>query len=177
MNQTTNTEPTIDQLKAHVAATAAPAKRPLKPLPNGRLKTIKCSEADFASEHAAVALTGTLWGDVLNDDFFTNHQGRLRVGDTIQCHVDDQSWFGRLLVRAVTGQNKTKVHVVPLEFHQFDRPVERPHDDAVTHCVEHRGPHLKWCVIKVAENKVVSDNHETKEAASGVIANIMRKVA
>jgi hypothetical protein len=173
----TNTEPTIDQLKAHVAATAPPRATPFKPLENQRLKRLRSSESDFGNQHAAVTRAGVPFTDTLNPEFWANHGAVLRVGDVIEVHTDDQIYFGRLLVRNVAGANKTRVSVAQLELHVFNEVERAPSDEAPTHRVEHRGPHLKWSVINIASGKNVSDGHETKEAASGVIANMMRKVA
>jgi hypothetical protein len=98
----------------------------------------------------------------------------LRIGDQIEVHVDDQTYFGRLLVREVsgTGQTLTRASVAQLELHRFDK-LERD-ETALTHRVEHRGPHLKWSVIRIADGKVVKDGYEDKSGAETAMSSITR---
>jgi hypothetical protein len=148
-----------------------------KPLANGRLRVIRSSESDIANLWAAVTITGTKWDDVLTPEFWSLHAHRLRVGDTVEIHTDDQRYFGRVLVRQVSGAggNKTRASVAQLELHEFDRL--KPSDDIATHRVEHKGPHLKWCVVRIADGKIVAEGHDTRDAAESAMKAIVRPAA
>jgi hypothetical protein len=150
------------------------SRLPFRPLQVNRLKLIRSSESDFANLHGAVLPAGTSFEDALKPQFWGLVAQRLRIGDQIEVHVDDQTYFGRQLVRDVsgTGQTMTRASVVRLEFHRFDR-VERD-ETALTHRVEHKGAHLKWSVIRIADGKVVRDGFETKPDAEAAMASITR---
>jgi hypothetical protein len=176
MSQATKSTPETAP-SAPEAAEPAVLQVPFRPLPTPRLKVLRSSESDFGNQFGAVTSTGTPFEHVLRPDFWSLHAMKLRVGDTIEIHTDDQTYFGRLLVRSVdgTGANKTRASVAQLELHHFDQ-LER-NDAALTHKVEHRGPHLKWSVIRIADGKVVKDGYESKEGAEGALRALTRPVA
>jgi hypothetical protein len=159
-----------------VAAAPAPSV-PFRPLQVNRLKLIRSSESDFGNVHAAVLPAGTDFSDALRSDFWALVAHRLRPADQIEIHVDTQVFYGRLLVRDVTGTgaNKTRAVVSQLERHHFDQ-LERT-DEAVTHEIRHQGPHLRWCVIRRSDGKIVSDGHDSKEVAESALRNITRPKA
>jgi hypothetical protein len=149
-----------------------------KPLEQRRLRLLRASEsADFGNLWAAVLPAGVPFEAALAPRFWVNHATRLHVGDQIEIHIDDQSFFGRLLVRhlggATPGKTHTEADVVRLEYYEFDQVV--PVDDAAaTHRVEHRGPHLQHCVVRVSDGKIVSDGNGSKEAAEAALKALMR---
>jgi hypothetical protein len=143
-----------------------------------RLKLLRASESpDFGNLWAAVTPAGLPFEAVLVPSFWSNHATKLHIGDQVEVHTDDQAYFGRLLVRhlggAAPGKSHTEAAVARLEFHEFDEvaPVE---DAAATHRVEHRGPHLQHCVVRVSDGKIVSDGHGSKEAAEAALKARMR---
>ena len=153
------------------------AKLP-QPLEQRRLKLLRASESpDFGNLWAAVTPAGLPFEAVLVPSWWSNHATKLHVGDTIEVHTDDQCYFGRLLVRhlggAAPGKSHTEAAVARLELHEFDEvaPVE---DAAATHRVEHRGPHLQFCVVRLRDGKLVSDGHANKEAAEASLKALLR---
>jgi hypothetical protein len=149
-----------------------------QPLEQRRLKLLRSSESpDFGNLWAAVTPAGLPFEAVLEPRFWSNHATRLHIGDSIEIHTDDQSYFGRLLVRhlggAAPGKTATEADVAQLEYHAFGQiaPVE---DAAATHKVEHRGPHLQHCVVRLRDQKIVSDGHSTKEAAEAALKALLR---
>jgi len=149
-----------------------------QPLEQKRLRLLHASESpDFGNMWAAVTPAGLPFETVLVPSFWSNHATKLNVGDTIEVHTDDQSFFGRLLVRhlggAAPGKSHTEANVARLEFHEFDEvaPVE---DAAATHRVEHRGPHLQFCVVRLRDGKLVSDGHANRETAEAALKALMR---
>jgi hypothetical protein len=149
-----------------------------QPLEQRRLKLLRASESpDFGNLWAAVTPAGLPFEATLVPSFWANHATKMHVGDCVEVHTDDQRYFGRLLVRhlggAAPGKTHTEADVARLEFHEFDEvvPVE---DAAATHRVEHRGPHLQFCLIRLRDGKIMSDGHTTKEAAEAALKGLMR---
>jgi len=181
MNEALKTKPMAERPADPVAAAlaAAGAKPELKPLAVARLKIIRSSESDVGNLFAAVTPSGTPFEHVLDPKFWSNLAGRLRIGDTIEVHTDDQLYFGRLLVRDVTGTgaNRNRASVAQLELHKFGEVDRMATADAITHRVEHKGPHLKFAVVQIADGKVVSDGHETAEAAEAKLRALVRPAA
>ncbi len=160
------------------AVNAEPKTKLPQPLEQRRLRLLRASESpDFGNLWAAVTPAGLPFEAVLVPSWWSNHATKLHVGDTIEVHTDDQAYFGRLLVRhlggSAPGKTHTEANVARLEFHEFDQvaPVE---DAAATHRVEHRGPHLQHCVVRLRDGKIVSDGHSSKEAADAALKGLMR---
>jgi hypothetical protein len=149
-----------------------------KPLEQRRIKLIRASESDMGNLWAAILPAGMPFSAVLSPGLWSNAAARLNVGDTIEIHCDDQSFFGRVLVRQLGGAAAGKLHthagVAKLEYHEFDQPT--PSDNALSHKVEHKGPHLKWCVIRIADGKVVADSHASKDTAETAMKSFLHAV-
>jgi len=147
-----------------------------KPLEQGRIKLIRASESDIGDVFAAILPAGTPFESALAPGYWSNGAARMHVGDQIEIRCDDQTYFGRVLVRnlsgAASGKQHTRADVARLEFHEFDRPSTE--DSSPTHKIEHKGPHLKHCVVRLSDEKIVSDGHVTKEAAQAAMAGILR---
>src|SRR5712671_1230540 len=104
MNQPAKSPATTDtKAPPALPPEAAAPPVPFRPLPMPRLKLIRSSESDFANSWGMVTTSGTPWAHVLRPDYLSLHANKLRVGDTIEVHTDDQVYFGRLLVRSVDG--------------------------------------------------------------------------
>jgi hypothetical protein len=147
---------------------------PFRPLQVNRLKLIRSSESDLGNLHAAVLPAGTPFEHALRPEVFGLVAHRLRIGDQIEVHVDDQTFFGRLLVRDVSGQGqvKTRASCARLELHHFDK-VETD-TAALTHQVRHAGPHLKWSIYRLADGKLIKDGFEERADAEKALASITR---
>jgi hypothetical protein len=152
----------------------SPVRRPVRPLAEGRFKIIRSSETDYANLFGAVTPTGTPMADVQVSDFWAPHAWKMHVGDQIEIHTDDASYFARLLVRHVSGSGTNKRAIVSLlEAHEFGEVRYVP--TYATHKVEHRGPHLKFCVVRLSDGSVISQGHDNEGAAGAALANMMRR--
>jgi hypothetical protein len=162
------------EAKAHEAI-ARP--RQVKPLANSRLKVLRSSESDFGNQFGAVLETGTPLADMLDPAFWSLHANKMRVGDIVEIHIDDLSLFARVLVREVSGvsANKNRAVVAMLEKHEFSRL--QPSEDVTTHQVQHLGPHRRWCVLRLSDQRAVSEGHETREIAEAAMRSLARQVA
>jgi hypothetical protein len=173
------TEPKTPPASTPEAIPVAPIEirpAPFKPLEAGRLRLVRSSECDICNLWAAVLPAGAPFENVLRPDYWSSCLGAkpLRVADTIEVHVDDQTYFGRVLVRDVSGAGgtKTRASMALLELHRFDRVARN--EEALTHRVEFRGPHLKHCVIQLKDGKVVSDGHADVASAEAALRAIVR---
>lgn len=160
------------------AAPPAPAKpeatkiEPLRGLVKGlsenRLKLVISSAADMGNGFAAVLPVGTKFEACLDPAFWAHVAYKLRAGDTIDVHVDDMTFFGKLYVRDVSAPGAQKLNnralVAPLMFVEFG-PVARD-AKTKTHEVVHLGPHLKWCVRALKDQRVVKEGCGSPEEAA-----------
>jgi hypothetical protein len=171
----------------HAAEPAAAAPAPAKPaggpapgpapmellkgvvrgLSENRLKLVLASAADLGNVFAAVTPAGTPFDKVLEPAFWAHTAYKLRPGDEIVVHTDDMSYHGRLYVRDVSAPGTQRLNnravVAQLSFTEFDTLSK--HQRSTTHDVRHLGPHLKWCVIALADNRTVKDNCGTQDEA------------
>jgi hypothetical protein len=148
-----------------------PGKPAVRPLEQRRLKLICGSSSDIANHFAAVLTSGTPFASVLNPEYWANHAPQLRVGDSIEIHCDDRSWFGRVYVREVT---KTRASVSQLEFVEFGELAQST--DASLYRVKYAGPHVKWGIELVAGGKLVREGFETQEAAEVALKGLERSL-
>jgi hypothetical protein len=142
-----------------------------KPLAMNRLKLICGSSSDIANHFAAVLTSGTPFASVLNPEFWSNHAPQLRVGDSIEVHCDDRSWFGRVYVRDVT---RKRASVSQIEFVEFGELAQST--DASLYRVKYAGPHVKWGIELVADGKLVREGLETQEAAEVALKALERSL-
>ena len=149
---------------------------PPNPLAQSRVKLVRSSEADLGNLWAAILPTGTPFESVLVPSLWSNHAMRMHVGDQVEVHADDQSFFGRVLVRQLGGTGAGKLYtqatVAVLEHYEFDRVALD--ENAEKYKIEHRGAHLKFCVVTTLDSKIVSDGHTTKEAADMSMRGLLR---
>jgi hypothetical protein len=135
-----------------------------RPLAKGRRRVLSSSEANFANLHGAVLPAGTPFEDALQPSFWSNHAAELRVSDQIQIHVDDGRYYGLLYVRSVSTGSKPTVLVATLSHVEFDA-VTASDSAPPAYKVEHLGPHLEWCVIRLADGKAVAEHLGSRDDA------------
>jgi hypothetical protein len=155
------------------AAPANPlALLPAKPLPANRLKLICASSSDIGNRHAAVLPGGTKFASALDPAFWSNVASQLRIGDVVEIHTDERTFFGTVYVRDVT---RTRAQVARLEFHEFGAPLQS--NDASPYRIKHQGPHLKWVIERIADGKIVRDGFETTEEAQTAAKALERTIS
>jgi hypothetical protein len=175
MNETTTkTKATESKVPAGAETEILAMPVPFRPLAVSRMRVIRSSETDFGNVHGVVTPAGTPVEFLTRPEYWQLHANRLRIADTIEAHTDDGVYFARLLVRSVdgTGAAKTRATVALLEVHRFD--VLEPDFTATTHKVEMKGPHLRWCVVRIADNKIISDGHDSADVAEAALRNVVR---
>jgi hypothetical protein len=145
---------------------------PAKPLTANRLKLICASSSDIGNRHAAVLPSGTKFASTLDPAFWSNVSSQLRIGDVVEIHSDDRTFYGTIYVRDVS---KIRAQVARLEFHEFSDPVQST--DASPYRVKHGGPHLKWVIERIADAKIVKDGFETAEEAQAAAKTMERTLS
>jgi hypothetical protein len=176
-SMSSNAQPDLDPIGPSPIPGLGKTKLP-QPLEQRRLKLLRASESpDFGNLWAAVTPAGLPFEAVLEARFWSNHASRMHVADTIEVHTDDQRYFGRLLIRhlggAAPGKSATEADVAQLEYYEFGQTAS-VEDAAATHRVEHRGPHLQNCVVRLRDQKIMSDGHSTREAAEAALKALLR---
>lgn len=96
----------------------------------------------------------------------------VRVGDQIEVHAADGTWFGELYVRSV---GRTEVHVAPIRYVEFKAPVNVTDD--TPYAVQFRGPHMKWCVIARETKSVIKPDFDTEAEAGAWVAQHLKAIA
>jgi hypothetical protein len=145
---------------------------PAKPLPHNRLKLICASSSDIGNRHAAVLLSGTKFTSALDPGFWANVASQLRIGDVVEVHCDDRTFYGTIYIRDVT---KTRAQVARLEFHEFGALAQST--DAAPYRIKHQGPHLKYVIERVADAKIIRDGFETAEDAQAAAKGMERSLS
>lgn len=162
---------TADKPLAEQPAASAPfvPGNTVKALMESRLKLVAASSADLGNAFAAVTPAGTPFENLLKPEFWAHTAYKLRAGDEITVHTDDMSYYGKLYVRAVSAPatqrlpNRAAVATIAfIEFGAIDTDLQ-----SKTHEVVHLGPHLKWCVRSLKDQKLVKENCGTREEAAG----------
>ena len=137
-------------------------------LSESRLKLVGASGADIQNHFAAVTPQGTPFEHVLEPEFWAHCAYKLRPCDLITVHTDDMTYLGRLYVRSVSAPARDRPNnratVAKLEYHEFGAA---PKDlRGKNHEVRFIGPHLKWCVVSLTDERVLKDGCGTSEEAA-----------
>lgn len=118
--------------------------------------------------------SGTSLEDVLNPAFFSNVANRLRPYDRIRVRVDTGEFYAELLVLHC---GKTWAKTVKLySFDLTKKTAEKVETGSEEYRVQYRGPHLKFCVIRVSDNQPVKERLDTKLDAEAWLVNYSKVV-
>lgn len=155
-----------------VADDSAPAAM-VRALSENRLKLVLSSAADLGNLFAATTPIGTAFEDVLNPEFWAHTAYKLRPADEIIVHTDDMSYRGHLYVRHVHAPGAQRLNnravVAKLSFQEFgaiDKDLRN-----TTHEVKFMGPHQKWCVVSLSDQRVVKEGCGTSDEAAQWMRN------
>lgn len=143
-----------------------PARQPVRPLVKNRLRLVTASQTNFGNLHAATLPAGTPFDHALDPALWSNVAGELRANDQIQIYADTGEFYGVVYVRSVVGGGgvKTSVAVAKVSYVEFDG-LPGPSSAERVFRVAYMGPHQRWCVIRIADSKVVAEQMESTEAA------------
>lgn len=110
---------------------------------------------------------GTTIEDIQRPDYWSHMAALMNQYDHIEVRVDDGAWVAYLLVTSCE-RNWAKVKL--LEKYDLVDDMSAP-VISIKHRVEHKGPHLKWCVIRVSDGERVQSELGSKEAANEWLRN------
>jgi hypothetical protein len=99
--------------------------------------------------------------DLLIDQFWAHVAHKFRQYDKIEVRTDDARFFAELLVIAAE-RNWAKViftNFVEIKQNQKDEP-ESPYE------IAHKGPHMKFCVIRKSDRHMLKEGCQTRKEAS-----------
>lgn len=120
---------------------------------------------------AVDAAEGTSIQDVLKSEYWSLISPRLRPYDRLQVVVESGEWMADLVVLQVAN-TWAKVHL--LHFHELEKADVI--SGSTAYKVEWKGPHLKWCAIRLADAAKVSEKHESAATAHEWLRNFERTV-
>ena len=115
---------------------------------------------------------GTTVSDVLDPVYWSHVSASMQPYDRIDVRLETGEWLLELIVMGV-GRNWAKTFLAAK--HEL-----QPVDDAppsVKHKVEWKGPHLKHCVIRLADGEVIAKGMSEKTEAIAWMANHERVTA
>lgn len=137
------------------------ARKPVPAIGPERFKT-----AEYERQiHVANADEGTRPEDITMPDYWAHAAAQMKPWDRIEVRANDGTWFAELLVLDVSRQ-WAKVHVLALHrFSDFDTSLSGATLN-LPYFVTHKGPQLKWCVIRRVDNAIVHQEAGTPEAAT-----------
>jgi len=160
--QATTAAPTGEQAAQTPQAIAQPAPR--KPIPSLSPERFKTAEYE-RQIHVANAGEATLPVDILYPNYWAHNAAQMKPWDRIEVRANDGTWFAELIVLDVSRQ-WAKVHCLNLhKFSDFDTSQTGAVTLNMPYIVTHKGPQLKWCVIRRVDNAIVHQESSSPEEA------------
>lgn len=151
---------------AEVSAVLTPVAVPPKPMPK-MLPEARFSQASYATNRWSVTFDPTTPYDRMFEPDFWSHVGRkLRIGDIIEVHAEDTTWFAELYVVAA---HRLSAKVVLLRRVDL-APAAEVAAPASPLTVKYRGPHARYCVMR-GEN-VIAEKFQTEAEAMVELAKL-----
>jgi len=136
-----------------------------------KLDPIRFKQTEFANTSWTVTVeAGTVLEDLLIPEFFANVAAHLRPYDRIIARVDTGEWYAELLVLSC-GRTWVKTKVLAgISLTTTDVDMTQA-EAAEGYSIVHRGPHLKFCVIRKSDKQSLRDEFDTKEMARAWLAD------
>ena len=131
------------------------------------------TEAQYKfTAYSVTVPAGTKYEDLLKQDFLSNMAAKLRQYDRILVSIDTGEWFAEFIVTACS-RTWAKLHPV-YKLDLVSKEGESVEMDDETHSqfeVKHRGPHLKWCVIRKSDKEPIKEQCENRQEAQAWLAS------
>lgn len=114
----------------------------------------------------------TTMEDVLKPEFFSNVAIKMRPYDRVHVRVDTGDWYAEVLVVSC-GRAWAKV-IKLLEVKLVDANADAMADDVLDkYTIEHRGAHLKFCVVRRSDKEPIKENCASKAEAQGWLTSYL----
>lgn len=142
------------------APTPAVERKPVSALSPERFKSAEYERAI----HIANADEGTYPEDITMPDYWAHAAAQMKPWDRIEVRANDGTWFAELLVLDVSRQ-WAKVHVLGVHrFSDFDTSLTAALN--LPYFVTHKGPQLKWCVVRRVDSAIVHQEASSPDDAT-----------
>lgn len=115
--------------------------------------------------------------DIRNPNYWAHKAPYFKPYDHIEARAEDGGWIAHLIVVAV-GKAYAKVAVDRvIQLSSNDNAVVLANSQAsADNKIEWKGPHRKYCVIRVADGEVLKEQCDTKEEAHLWMLDFERRV-
>lgn len=124
--------------------------------------------AEYETQHwVCTAEQGTVVKDLLEPSYWAHCSAQFKPYDHVEVRIDDGTWLVNLLVLGC-DRNWARVHL--LSEHKLTS-ADVSLSQAVKHEVQWKGPHLKFCVIRLSDKEVVKDGIADKKDAFAWMSN------
>lgn len=130
--------------------------------------------ADYVTNRWSVTLDdATAYSRLFESDYWANVARKLRIGDIIEVHAENRSWFAELYVVA---HNDKAASVV--ELRKTDLAGTTEVDDATSpYYVKWLGPQGQWGVKRVSDNQTMQQSLASKADAEVAKAQLAKTFA
>ena len=143
----------------------------IRQLPADRWKLREQANA----EHTITMELGTTMEDVAKPAYFAHIAAKLTPYDKIIVRADDGKIYGELLVLAVSH---AWVKTYPLHWVDLDKvnaSVSAKGAESMSgFTIEHKGPHLQWCVVRKNPSGIVHSGEPDEERARSWLLDYLK---
>lgn len=131
-----------------------------------QLSPVRIKPAEYTRTLWTVTVEPGITRETIESSAFWNHVARkLKPYDRIEVQCDDGTFFGEYLVLS-TGRAWAKVHC--LQFHKLTNSDVSETQAALNdqdYEVAWKGPHKKFCVVRVSDKEILKDEIPNKDDA------------
>ena len=142
---------------------------------------------EFESNDYVVTIeSGITREQLLDPAFFAHVAAKLRPYNEIRVRCDDGTIYARLLIltcdrtwarcRVLEWHDLTSRDVAQTQATAVESPAVADADPANRFRIENKGPHVKWRIVRIADNAVVREKEETKAAAQAWLNDYLRVI-
>ena len=116
---------------------------------------------------------GTTVDQILQPSYWAHVAANMSVNDRIEVRLETGEWILELLITSL-GRNWAAVYVCQ----RYDlATANESAPPAAKHIVKWRGPQHKHCVVRVSDNEVIQEGHNTAEDARAAMVQYERTVS
>lgn len=133
----------------------------IRPVHEARVKLNRGGQAN--NEYFVTAEEGTPPEAVFEPAYWAHVAEKFRPYDVVVIGVDDEAWYMQAIVRAVLPQS-VYLSLLPGFPMTLDGPDDQTFIDQYE--VKWRGPHDKWCVMRLSDNLPVAKELPSRDAAN-----------
>lgn len=155
--------------------------------PNPQVTASRFVLAEHVNTTYVVTVEGGLTkAQIIHPDFWGHVAAKLRPYDEIKVRCDDGSFYAQLLVlsaertfarvRVLAWHDLTTADVAKTQAESAEKPSVTP-AGPTDYEVRQRGPHLKWCVVRLSDSQVLREKEPTKRDAEKWLDDYLKVTA